>query len=65
MLHAFAKRTCPARFRRVATVRFQALRATVTDDFKANQTVYEQSRTLNRRRRLSRQLGRVAYLSPT
>lgn len=65
MLHAFAKRTCPARFRRVATVRFQAVSARVTDDFKANQVVYEQSRTLNRRRRLSRQLGRVAYLSPT
>lgn len=65
MLHAFAKRTSPARFRRTSTIRFQALRSKVTDDFKANQTVYEQSRTLNRRRRLSRQLGRVAYLSPT
>lgn len=65
MLHAFTRRTSPARFRRVANTRFQALVPRVTNNFKVNQTVYEQSRALRRRRLLSKQLSRSAYLSPT
>lgn len=64
MLHAFTRRTSPARFRRVANVRFQTLTPPVVHNFKANQTVYEQSRALRRRRMLSSQLSRTAYLSP-
>lgn len=64
MLHAFTRRTSPARFRRVANVRFQALAPLIVNNFKVNQTVYEQSRALRRRRVLSSQLSRAAYLSP-
>jgi len=65
MLHAFTKRVSASRFRRVAKVRFQAIQPQIIGEFKFNQTVNEQSRTLRRRRRLVKQLGRVAYLTPT
>lgn len=65
MLHAFSKRLSSSRFRRVATTRFPAVVPQITGEFKFNQTIYEHTRTLRRRRRLAQTLGRVAYLAPT
>lgn len=64
MLHAFAKRISPSRFRRAAVTRFRRIYPKIVRDSKINHRNYE----LTRRRRLQRKaaftLSRVAYLSP-
>lgn len=64
MLHAFARRTSPSRFRRASPIRFKRVRVVASRNYKHNVAVYEASRALRRRRLLARKLGKVAYVSP-
>lgn len=64
MLHAFARRTAPSRFRKAATLRFKRLAGKIDADYKVNSRIYELSRATRRHRNLACKLGRVAYLSP-
>jgi len=63
MLHAFARRTSPARFRRAGNLRFKHAAASVGVGFKVNLRAHELTRTLRRQRSLARKLGRAAYLT--
>jgi ribosomal protein S4 len=65
MLHAFAKRTSPSRFRRLSTLRFQQIHPRVRRDYKVNLRTHELTGALRRRRLLAHKLSRVAYLTPT
>jgi hypothetical protein len=64
MLHAFAKRISPSRFRRAAVTRFQRIHPRVTRDPKINSRSYELTRRRRLQRRVASTLSRVAYLSP-
>lgn len=64
MLHAFARRSAPARFRRAANFRFKQLVGKLDSGYKANLRTHELSATLRRQRILAHKLTRVAYLPP-
>lgn len=64
MLHAFAKKTSPARFRLTNVLRFQRLQPKIRRDSKINCRKYALSRRERVQRGLAHALGRVAYLSP-
>lgn len=64
MLHAFAKRTSPSRFRRAAVTRFKRIHPKLTRDSKFNRRMYELSRRRRVQRTIAHTLSRVAYLSP-
>lgn len=65
MLHAFARRSAPARFRRVNNLRFKRITSKVTAGYKASLRLHELSPARRRQRSLARKLNRVTYLSPT
>lgn len=64
MLHAFAKRVSPSRFRRAAVTRFQRVHPRIVRDSKINRRTYELTRLRRFQRRVAHTLSRVAYLSP-
>jgi hypothetical protein len=64
MLHAFAKRTSPSRFRRAAVTRFKKVYPKLARDSKVNRRVYELTRRRRLQRTIAHRLSRVAYLSP-
>jgi hypothetical protein len=64
MLHAFARRSAPARFRRVTNLRFKQLRGKIDSGYKVNLYLHELSATLRRQRNLASKLTHVTYLSP-
>ena len=64
MLHAFAKRIAPSRFRLPAVTRFQRIRPKMSRDSKMNRRVYALTRHRRLQREIARTLSRVAYLSP-
>ena len=63
MLHAFAKRTAPAQFRRASGLRFKRLAAKIDAHYKVSLRTFELPKALRRQRNLARKLSRVAYLS--
>jgi hypothetical protein len=63
LLHSFAKKTSPSRFRRVSTLKFQAIYPGLSSDARRDQLDLMLGRVLRQRRALSRKLNRVAYLS--
>lgn len=64
MLHAFAKRVSPSRFRLAAVTRFKCPQAKISRDSKVNLRAYELTRRRRLQRRAAYTLSRVAYLSP-
>lgn len=65
LLHAFVKRTSPARFRRASALRFKAATPRVRGDFRWNLLTTANSRGAARRRVLVQKLATTAYLSST
>lgn len=65
MLHAFARRTAPSRFRRVTALRFKRVVSEIDTDYKVNLRAYEPTRRIRQQRNLARKLGRITYLSPS
>ena len=65
MLHAFARRTAPSRFRRVTSLRFKQVVTEIDTYYKVNLRAYESTRRIRQQRILARKLGRVTYLSPS
>lgn len=63
LLHSFAKKTSPSRFRRVSTLKFQAIYPGLSNDARRDQLDLMLGRVLRQRCALSRKLNRVAYLS--
>lgn len=63
LLHAFTKKTAPARFRRSAVTKFKRALPRTTFDFRENLLSTGTYAGLNRRRNLSYQLGSASYLS--
>jgi hypothetical protein len=63
LLHAFAKKISPSRFRRVSTLRFVRVRPQLAQDFKENLAAFIPTHGVLRRRRTAGQLANNAYLS--
>lgn len=63
MLHAFAKRTAPSRFRQISSRGFKRVSGLIGTHFKINLRTYELPRALRRQRNLAQKLNRVTYLS--
>jgi len=63
LLHSFAKKTSPSRFRRVSSLKFQPIYPGLSNDARRDQLVLTLGRALRQRRALSRKLNRTAYLS--
>jgi hypothetical protein len=64
MLHAFARRSAPARFRRVTNLRFKHPTGKIDTGYKAGLRLHELSPAQRRQRSLAGKLSRVTYLSP-
>jgi len=65
MLHAFARRNAPSRFRQVTALRFKRVVSEIDTDYKVNLCVYEPTRRIRQQRNLARKLGRITYLLPS
>jgi len=63
MLHAFARRSAPAGFRRVNNLRFKQLTGKIDAGYKTNLRLHELTPLHRRQRTLTRKLGLVTYLS--
>lgn len=63
LLHAFAKKTAPARLRRAAVLRFKRVSPHLSGDFRENLLASNVLSGIGRRRALARNLSTAAYLS--
>ena len=63
LLHSFAKKTSPSRFRRASSLKFQPIYPSLSDDAHRDQLTLALGRALCQRRSLAHKLNRTAYLS--
>jgi len=63
LLHAFAKKVAPARFRRASITQFKRALPRIAGEFRENLLTTVSPAGLTRRRALSRELSKPAYLS--
>jgi hypothetical protein len=64
LLHAFAKKVSPGRFRRAAKLRFRWAHPKLSGNFQENIATLTPMFGSNRRRHTAKKLTAVAYLSP-